>query len=330
METDLVTRAGIPFTAIPAAGVHGVGLRKLPNNLWKLAQGVAASRRIIAQFHPEALFFTGGYVGVPMAIAGAGLPSLLYVPDIEPGLALKAQALFARRIAVTEADSKRYFGRPSRIVVTGYPTRPDLGAWNRETACRQLGLDASLPVLLVMGGSKGAQTINQAVFPLLPRLLAQAQVVHLTGSVDEAQADTVKTNLPLETASRYHPMAYLHEMGAGLAAANLVVARAGASTLGELPLFSLPAILVPYQYAWRYQKVNAQYLVTHQAAIEIDADELSQRLYPTISALLADPNRLAEMSRAMHALAHSQAAEAIGAVLREMVSEKSGREARHA
>jgi UDP-N-acetylglucosamine--N-acetylmuramyl-(pentapeptide) pyrophosphoryl-undecaprenol N-acetylglucosamine transferase len=95
-------------------------------------------------------------------------------------------------------------------------------------------------------------------------------------------------------------------------------------------LFSLPAILVPYQYAWRYQKVNAQYLVTHQAAIEIDADKLSQRLYPTISALLADPNRLAEMSRAMHALAHSQAAEVIAAVLREMVSEKSGREAQHA
>ena len=95
MEEDLVKRAGIRYTAIPAAGVHGVGLKALPGNLVRLARGVLASRRILREFNPQVLFFTGGYVAVPMALAGTGVPSLLFVPDIEPGLALKTLARFA-------------------------------------------------------------------------------------------------------------------------------------------------------------------------------------------------------------------------------------------
>ncbi|MCK4977533.1 MAG: UDP-N-acetylglucosamine--N-acetylmuramyl-(pentapeptide) pyrophosphoryl-undecaprenol N-acetylglucosamine transferase, partial [Anaerolineales bacterium] len=126
MEENLVKRAGISFEAIPAAGVHGVGLRALPGNLWKLGQGILASLRLLRQFHPDVLFFTGGYVAVPMALAGrlpvSGMSrprSLLYVPDIEPGLALKTLARFADKIAVTSENSQAYFPRQRRVVVTG-------------------------------------------------------------------------------------------------------------------------------------------------------------------------------------------------------------------
>ena len=84
METVLVERASIPFKAIPAAGVHGVGFKRLPGNILSLARGVIASQSILAEFRPDVLFFTGGYVAVPMALAGRKLASLLYVPDIEP------------------------------------------------------------------------------------------------------------------------------------------------------------------------------------------------------------------------------------------------------
>ena len=126
MEARLVERAKVPFKTIPAAGVHGVGLKTLPGNVIRLARGFFAARRILYEFKPEVLFFTGGYVAVPMALAGMRVPTALYVPDIEPALALKTLARFADKIAVTAQDSFRYFSRRERLVLTGYPTRADL------------------------------------------------------------------------------------------------------------------------------------------------------------------------------------------------------------
>ena len=99
MEADLVARQGIAFAGIPAAGVHGVGLRTLPGNLLQLSRGTLQARRILRSFQPDVILFTGGYVAVPMAMAGRRCPILLYVPDIEPGMALKTLARFASTIA---------------------------------------------------------------------------------------------------------------------------------------------------------------------------------------------------------------------------------------
>lgn len=108
--------------------------------------------------------------------------------------------------------------------------------------------------------------------------------------------------------ARYHAVPYLHEMGTALAAADLAVCRAGASTLGELPFFGLPAVLVPYPHAWRYQRVNAEWLTTRGAAIVIADERLSQELLPTVRHLLADGSELADMSERMQALACTDAA----------------------
>lgn len=328
MEAGLVQRAApaVSFTAIPAAGVHGVGWRAMPRNLIILAQGVLASRRILHEFKPDALFFTGGYVAAPMAVAGSGIPSLLYVPDIEPGLALKFLALFAARVAVTAEDSRKYFSHPSRTAVTGYPVRADLNAWTRETARAHFGLNDQAPVLLVFGGSKGARSINQAVKALLPQLLEIAQVIHITGQLDWDEVATGQAQLSQELKERYHAFPYLHEdMGAALACASLSVSRAGASSLGELPLFGIPAILVPYPYAWRYQKVNADYLVRHNAAVILKDADLKDGLFNTVQGLFDQPARLQAMASAMRAQAHPQAAGQIAGLLKELVgSEASG------
>lgn len=324
MEIELVQRAGIPFQAIPAAGVHGVGLRQLPRNLRLLARGVLAARRILREFRPDVLFFTGGYVAVPMAVAGRGTPSLLYVPDIEPGLALKSLARFAQRIAVTAEDSRRFFSRRARLIVTGYPARRGLAHWDRRAARRRLGLADDLPVLLIFGGSKGARSINMAVLSLLPALLEQAQVVHISGALDWPAVEQARGDLPKRMAGRYHAFEYLHEeMGAALAAADLAVSRAGASALGEFPLFGLPALLVPYPHAWRYQKVNAEYLARRGAALVLEDSRLTEHLLPTVAALLEDAQKRRAMRQAMQALARPQAAEAIARQLVELAGEKS-------
>lgn len=324
MEGGLVERQGIPFQSIPAAGVHGVSLRAMPGNLARLAQGVFASRRILRTFRPEVLFFTGGYVAVPMALAGWRVPSLLFVPDIEPGLALKTLARFADRIAVTSAASDRFFQHKERIVPTGYPTRADLGTWDRTQAARILHLTDDLPVVLFTGGSRGAHPINEFVLKHLPDLLEVAQVVHITGEVDWGAVQAQTRGLPQTQASRYHAFPYLHEeMGAALAAADLAVSRAGASTLGEYPLYGLPAILVPYPFAWRYQKVNAEYLVQRGAAVLIENSHLSDQLLPKLRDLLNHPDRLTSMRNAMLQLAHPEAAAEIGALLLALVERRS-------
>jgi len=323
MEAGLVQRAapGVSFTAIPAAGVHGVGWRALPRNLILLAQGVLASRRILQEFKPDVLFFTGGYVAAPMAVAGRRLPSLLYVPDIEPGLALKFLARVAKRVAVTAEDSRKYFNRPSQITVTGYPVRANLSAWTPESAREHFHLSSKAPVLLVFGGSKGARSINQAVTAVLPQLLEIAQVIHITGQLDWNEVETVQARLPQDLKDRYHAFPYLHEdMGAALACASLSISRAGASSLGELPLFGVPAILVPYPYAWRYQKVNADYLAHHGAAIMLEDAALKERLYSTVQDLFDQPARLQSMASAMRAQARPQAASQIAGLLKEMAA----------
>jgi len=318
MEEELVKRAGIPYRSIPAAGVHGVGLRALPGNIAKLIRGVVASRRILKEFRPDVLLFTGGYVAAPLAVAGRNIPALLFLPDIEPGLALKFLSRFADRIAVTAPDSNRYFGRPERIVPTGYPLRADLSNWSRQKACQHLGLSSDKPILLVTGGSKGARSINMAVLKSINELLGMAQVIHITGSLDWPVVEKAAQGLPDDLKPLYHAMPYSHEMGAVLAAADLVVSRAGASSLGEYPFFGLPAILVPYPHAWRYQKVNADYVAGRGAAVILQDEILDEKLLPVVKSLLENPNKREAMRAAMGSLSRPEAAAAIASQLLEL------------
>ncbi len=321
MEADLVKRAGLPYRLIPAAGLHGVGLRALPGNLLQLGRGVLASQRILHGFRPDVLFFTGGYVSVPMAFAGQRIPMLLYVPDIEPGMALKALARFADRITVTAPDSQRYFKQ--KVIVTGYPLRPDLANWARYQARTALGLSSNKPTVLVFGGSKGAHSLNQAVLDHLPALLELAEVVHISGQLDWDEVEEAEAGLKSAQKKRYHTFPYMHEMGKVLAAADLVVSRSGASCLGEFPFFGLPAILVPYPHAWRYQKVNASYLAQHGAAVILDDSRLQEELLDTIKVLLDNPGKRESMKAAMRSLSKPDAAQAIASQLMELAGVKS-------
>jgi UDP-N-acetylglucosamine--N-acetylmuramyl-(pentapeptide) pyrophosphoryl-undecaprenol N-acetylglucosamine transferase len=330
MEADLVKRAGIEYTDIPAGQLHGVGVPLLPRNMLATARGYRAARAILRRFQPNVLFFTGGYVAVPMALAGRKFPSVLYVPDIEPGLALKSLSRFARRVAVTADDSRAYFPKGASVTVTGYPIRADLGAWDRTAALAALQLSPELPTLLVFGGSKGSRSINNALMNFLPDLLAEMQVVHISGSLDwpavqafrDGLAETlVAAGHPTQLGQRYRVYPYLHsEMGAAFAAADLAVCRAGASTLGELPIYGLPAILVPYPHAWRYQYVNAQYLVRHGAGQMLLDQDLGTQLLPEVLHLMRDSDRLSQMRQAMRSLAQPQAANSIAALLQGLVN----------
>ena len=316
MEESLVKRQGITFQSIPAAGIHGVGLATMPRNLALIGRGILAARRILKEFQPDVMFFTGGYVAVPVALAGRSIASVLYVPDIEPGMALKSLSGFADTIAVTTSQSQKFFNK--KVFETGYPLRADLALWDRSTAHRHLGISSGLPILLVFGGSKGARSINTTVLNNLRALLAKFEIIHLSGELDWTLVKHNREQLPMELAARYHAMPYLHDMGAALAAADLVISRAGASCLGEYPLFGLPAILVPYPYAWRYQKVNADYLTGRGAAVILEDQALKDELLQTLKVLWENPNKLKAMRAAMFELSHPRAADKIASKLIEL------------
>lgn len=318
MEETLVPRAGLSLETISGGGLHGVGLRRLLPNALGLLRGWLQARRVLRRFQPDVLLLTGGYTNAPAALAALErrVPMLIFLPDIEPGLAIKTLSRLARRVACTAEASLAYFPA-GKGVVTGYPLRPGLVPDHDPAAARlSFNLQPDRPTLLVFGGSRGARTINQALLAILPALLAEAQVIHISGTPDWETVCTAAGELPADLRVRYRPFEYLHdEMGEALRSADLVVSRAGAATLGEFPAFGLPAILIPYPFAWRYQKVNADYLAAAGAALRLNDEDMAAELLPAIRRLLGDPQELDRMRQAARALHRPQAARAIADLL---------------
>ncbi len=321
VEAELAQRAGIPFRAIATGQVRGQPLPVALKSLWRIGRGIAQCDAILAAFRPDVALLTGGYVAAPVAWAAwrRRVPILIYLPDVTPGAAIRWTSRLATAVAVSFEEVTRYFG--DKAIVTGYPVRQELFTTERNAARAALGLTDDLPVLLVMGGSRGARSINRALQRSLSALLPHCQIMHISGTLDWPEvADRAAAITPAELAARYHPYPYLHEMPLALAAADLVVARAGAATLAEFPAVGLPAILVPYPYSGQHQDANAAYLADRGAAIVVKDDELDEQLAPTVLALLAAPERMAAMSRATRALARPDAAAAIARVLYQLAS----------
>ncbi len=313
MEETLVPRAGLRLETIPAGPIVGVPLLTRARNAGRMARGFGATLGHVRRFRPAALFMTGGYVSAPVAAAARlrGVPIVVYLPDVEPGSTIRAVMPLARRVACT-SDGSRAFVPAHKMVVTGYPVRPEIRAarrLSREQALARFDLRPGRPTLFVFGGSRGARAINRALMAALPALLAEAQVIHVSGTLTWPEVEANAATLPGELRAFYRPYAYLHEeMGPAFRAADLVVARAGASMLGESPAFGLPSLLVPLTFAWRYQKVNADYLTERGAAVQLTDDTLPTELLPTVRALLGDPDRLAAMAAAAAALDRPAAA----------------------
>lgn len=313
---------------ISAAPIRGRAPWTVVRNLAQTLAGVRQAWREIEDFEPEVIFVTGGYVSVPVVVAGwlRRVPVLIYLPDVEPGLAIRVLSRLARRVAVTVEESQRYFPA-HKTTVTGYPLRSELLAQaksanrqiGRRKARQALGLEEGLKTLLVYGGSRGARSINLALSKVLDRLLAVCQIVHICGRLDARWVEGRRAELPAPLRDRYRVYPYLHEeMPLALAAADLVVARAGAATLGELPALGLPGVLVPYPYAGRHQELNADYLVSHGAAVKIDNADLEEKLLPTVMGLLDDEELLRQMGEKARCLARPEAAQRIADELREL------------
>jgi UDP-N-acetylglucosamine--N-acetylmuramyl-(pentapeptide) pyrophosphoryl-undecaprenol N-acetylglucosamine transferase len=322
MEEELVPRAGLTLATIQGGPVVGVSLGTKVKNLGKLTWSVGSANRLISQFRPDVMLMTGGYMAAPVAVAARlrGVPIIIFLPDVEPGSAIKAITPLAQKVACATALSHPYVPA-GKMVVTGYPVRPEILAatqLSKEEALAQFELTAERPTLFVFGGSRGAWNINKALLDNLPRLLAEVQIIHISGATTWPEVAAYAETLPADLRRYYRPYAYLHErMGAAFRAADLALARAGASMMGECPAFGLPAILVPLTFAWRYQKVNADYLSERGAAIQSTDERLAEEIAPLVLGLLADGPRLEAMRQAARQLAQPEAAHNLAQIIQQ-------------
>lgn len=319
IEEGIVARTDVPFRGLRmGGGLRGVRPWVAVGNAALMAWAFVEALHVVWSFKPQAIFVTGGFVCVPVVLAGWVLrvPVLVYLPDVEPGLAVRFLARFATRIAVTAEDSRAYLPA-HKVVVTGYPVRPVLWSTDRATARAHFGVGPDEPLLLVFGGSRGAHSINVAVGQALADLVRLAVVIHVCGRDDESEFQAHQAALPPELRDRYRPYGYLHEeMPLALAAADLVVSRAGAAVMGEYPAAGVPSVLIPYPYAGAHQDHNAKTLVRAGAAVLLENDRLQAgELWPTVKELLDDPDRRATMARAARGLAQPGAVQRIAGLL---------------
>jgi len=315
-EAQLAPQAGLAFYPVAAGAVRGQGPLQLIRSVLNIVRGIGEAWVLLGQVRPAAVFITGGYVSVPVAIAAwlRRIPVALYLPDIEPGLAVKALARLATAVAVSASPSLARLPL-GKAVVAGYPVRPEFMPTTRDVACSRWGLDPSDSVLLVLGGSLGARSLNAQIAEHLELLLGRCQIIHVCGPQDATALETRRRELPDLLQLRYLLFPYLHDgMPDAMAAADLAVSRSGASVLGEFTVMGVPSILIPYPHAGEHQLHNAQFLTENGAAQVIPETSLVD-LIPTILSLLGDRQRLSSMAEAARRLARPDAAEQLAALV---------------
>ncbi len=307
MEEQLVPRAGIRLEKIRGGAIVGVKPQVMVKHLAQLTWSFGTANNLISAFKPDVMFMTGGYMSVPVALAARlhKVPIVIFLPDVEPGSAIKTVVPWAKTVACTTNLSQE-FVPADKMTVTGYPVRPEIRAatsLSKAEALAAFDLQPGRKTLFVFGGSRGSWNINKALMDNLPALLEQIQVIHVSGTTTWAQVEAFTATLTDEQRQWYRPFPYLHEeMGTAFRAADLALARAGASMLGEAPAFGLPSIMVPLTFAWRYQKVNADYLTEHGAALQSTDEMLPAEILSLVLDLFNDNGRFQQMQQAAKAL----------------------------
>ncbi len=274
------------------------------------------AQRILKDQRPDLVLGSGGFGCAPSVVAAArmGIPTALLNPDAKPGIANRLLSVRADVVFTQWPASEMFFPRSARVLSTGCPVRPAFAKIDRAAGIARFGLDAKKRTLLITGASQGARSINQAILASLDQLAAQPcwQFIHVTGTDDESRvcAAYVERGLPAQV------LAYTEHMHEAMSVADLVVSRAGASSLAELTALGKPGILLPYPFdRHKHQYDNAAMLTDAGAAKFVedraDAPSTAKELSRALTELMDQPDRLEPMARASAELGRQNAVEKI-------------------
>jgi UDP-N-acetylglucosamine--N-acetylmuramyl-(pentapeptide) pyrophosphoryl-undecaprenol N-acetylglucosamine transferase len=303
LESRLVPAHGYELELIDVKPIRGAGAAGALRGVASAALSLPRAAALIKRYRPSAVFSVGGYAAGPITLAARALrlPVALLEPNADIGLANRWVAPLVTRAYLGFGEARRFF-HAGVVLETGVPLRPGFSPSKKTESGSPLQV-------LVLGGSQGAKSLNEAVPEALARLDQSVSIVHQCGGAHEAQTRAIYASLALPNVQ---VVPFLDDVPAALAAADLVIGRAGASALAEICAVGRASLLVPYPYAGDHQRFNALSLEARGAALCVRATEATPaRLRDEIQALLAEPGRLERMADAARALGKLDAAHTI-------------------
>jgi UDP-N-acetylglucosamine--N-acetylmuramyl-(pentapeptide) pyrophosphoryl-undecaprenol N-acetylglucosamine transferase len=278
-------------------------------DIFRVIVGFFQSLIILFSFMPNVVFSKGGFGSVPAVLVAwlYGIPVLVHESDSVPGLSVKITSLFAKRIAISFPRAATFFP-PRKTALLGNPVRSDLFGGSKEQAKVLFGLSGDKPLILILGGSQGAKSINDVVFLALKGLLEKYEIIHQCG---QDNLEDLKTLIGNNMPAGYHLFPFLDEpqMKQALAAADLIVSRAGSGSIFEIADSAKPSILVPLpDSAGDHQKTNAFDYATTGATLVLQQENLTPNfLLDRVGAMLGNPDLLGKMSAAAKTFAKPEA-----------------------
>jgi UDP-N-acetylglucosamine--N-acetylmuramyl-(pentapeptide) pyrophosphoryl-undecaprenol N-acetylglucosamine transferase len=331
LEATLLPQFGHTPTLLPGRGIRGASLSDKFLVPLDLARGVTAGLRMIRAFRPDVVVGTGGYASVSTVVAAmlSRTPRILQEQNSVLGLTNRRLARFADMVLLSYDSSRKEIPEGVEFAVIGNPLRK-IAAVDRGTGARHFGMDPARPTVLVMGGSRGAHSLNEAALGAI-RELPDTQFILLTGERNFEGVNDAITDAESD-GGRVAVRAYVDEMHLAYSAADVAVARAGASSVFELAAIGLPTIFVPYPYAADdHQRLNVEPLLEVGGAVMIPDAELDPaRLALELRSLLGNADRISGMSDAMRSWSRPAAAEEAAVRIIELVKKNAyaGREYR--
>ncbi|MCX8130131.1 MAG: undecaprenyldiphospho-muramoylpentapeptide beta-N-acetylglucosaminyltransferase [Clostridia bacterium] len=325
LETKLVPREGFELRLITVRGFR----RKLSSDTFlavkELFQGIFEARRIIKGYKPDIVIGTGGYVCGPVVFNASRMkiPTLIHEQNAYPGVTNRILSRFADAVAISFKESKEFFKKAKMLVLTGNPVRSEMLEADRIKARKKLDIALEQPTVVIMGGSRGAEKINESVVEMAVKYLGDEdyKIIFATG---EAQYEKIKAKMGDKIPKSIELVPYIYDMANVMAAADLVICRAGAITTSELTVMGIPSILVPSPYVTaNHQEHNARALEEQGASVVILEKDLNGNiLYNQMISLLKDKEQLAKMSRNSKKTGISNATEKIYSMLSEIIKKK--------
>lgn len=327
MEMELIPREGYAVEGITITNLQRSGglemIRHNVNTIRNLLKASGEAKRIIRAFKPDFVLGTGGYVCYPVvkAAAALGIPTAIHESNAVPGLTTKLLSGVVDRIMVGFEESRAYYKHPERVIVTGTPVRGDFLRYGKSQAKAELGLPVNKPLVVSVWGSLGATHMNEIMAELIERAVNKPifSLIHSAGKRGYAgmMQKLDKDGCKDLAQQGFEVREYIYDMPRVMAAADLVICRAGASTLSELTLLGKPAILVPSPNVTNnHQEKNARVLeAAGGARVLLEGQFTQDNLLGEISDMLSDPEKLLEMSGQMKKLGVPDATDKIADVI---------------
>ena len=329
MEEKLVPQAGFELKCLPGSGLsRKLNVAGIKKNLYAVKcvlDAVKSCKAIYRDFKPDAVIGTGGYASFPALYAAQsmGIPTCVHEANAVPGVTTKLAANKANRVLVAFEESVQHYKHPEKVEVVGMPVRREFLYTTKEAARKELGLDGH--VVVSAFGSLGAKVMNETMADMMPMEQADNfpfHHIHATGSFGkEWMPKRVKDNgVAYENCPALDIREYIYNMPTVLAAADLIIGRAGSATCNEIAAAGTPCILIPSPNVTNnHQEKNARVLENGGGAIVVlEKDCTSEKIYGLVRELLADENRRADMSRSLHTMVRLDSTERICDIVEEL------------